>query len=204
MNQKTDMMVGAILAGGLSSRFGSDKARAVLDPKVGPVTLVLSRMLRDLGMPVTLLCGAEPRYEDFEFQELVDLFPGKGPLGGLHVALTRFFPCAVVLLSCDMPLVSSHHIQRLISERRPGSYATVFGDAAGPLPFPGIYESSSLQVANHLMAKGEGGIKDLLSLLPSVTVLPSSPSDGWLADIDTPQDFEKIKEDLCLCQAQWN
>jgi hypothetical protein len=54
------------------------------------------------------------------------------------------------------------------------------------------------------MAKGEGGIKDLLSLLPSVTVLPSSPSDGWLADIDTPQDFEKIKEDLCLCQAQWN
>lgn len=204
MTQKTDMMVGAVLAGGLSSRFGSDKARAVLDPSAGPFALSLSRMLRGLGLPVTLLCGATPRYGDFEFQELVDLFPGKGPLGGLHAALTQFFPCAVVLLSCDMPLVSADHIRRLIAERRPGSHATVFGDGAGVLPFPGIYEGASLQAAHNLMLQGGGGIRDLLRLLPNVTILPSSPSDDWLADIDTPQDFDKIKEALCLCQARWN
>lgn len=204
MKRTADTIVGAVLAGGMSTRFGSDKARAVLDQNAGPVALTLARMLSGLKMPAVLLCGAQPRYGDFELQELVDFFQHKGPLGGLHAALTQFHPCAVVLLSCDMPLVNSDHIRRLIAKRRPGIHATVFGDATGPLPFPGIYEGASLPFANRLLAQGGGGIRDLLKLLPDVTILPSSPRDKWLADIDTPQDFDNIKESLCLCQARWN
>jgi molybdenum cofactor guanylyltransferase len=74
-------LLGAILAGGKSSRFGSDKAVAIIDglPLIDHVVMGMFRATDHL-----VICGRDWR----DFEALPDgEFPGEGPLAGLLAAL---------------------------------------------------------------------------------------------------------------------
>lgn len=93
-------MLAAILAGGRSRRFGSDKALALMDGSrlIDRVALALIPQADAL-----VVCGRE----DPAFACLPDLpEPGLGPLGGLNAALrhaaTNGYD-AVLSASCDVP-----------------------------------------------------------------------------------------------------
>ena len=79
-----------ILAGGLSSRMGRDKARLRLNGRT------LLAQVRDaaqtLGCPVRVIRR--------------DLVTRCGPLGGVFTALKTSRAEAVLFLACDMPFVS--------------------------------------------------------------------------------------------------
>lgn len=93
-------ILGAVLAGGQSSRFGSDKAQALLagKPLIEHVIAALAPQVDEL-----VVCGR--RHEGVA--SLVDRpGPGLGPLGGLNAALNyglgQGFE-AVLTVGCDMP-----------------------------------------------------------------------------------------------------
>jgi molybdopterin-guanine dinucleotide biosynthesis protein A len=78
-----DRLLGAIIAGGLSRRFGSDKALALIDgrPMLDHVSDALQAMVAEV-----VVCGRAWR----EFRHLADRpEPGCGPLGGLAAALAH-------------------------------------------------------------------------------------------------------------------
>lgn len=74
-----------ILAGGQSSRFGRDKARA--DVLGQPLIVRLAADLAPVAERVTVIADVEDKYADLGLQTLCDLEPGLGPLGGLQAAL---------------------------------------------------------------------------------------------------------------------
>ena len=90
-------ILGAILAGGQSRRFGSDKAQAML----GGVSLI-ERVGRALAAQVdnVVVVGRTGG--------LADLPPGVGPLGGLAAGLRHAHErgySAVLTVPCDTPLL---------------------------------------------------------------------------------------------------
>lgn len=93
-------ILGAVLAGGRASRFGSDKALALLDgkPLIGHAVAGLRRHAQ-----AVVVCGREWPYMTC----LADRpEPGQGPLGGLNAALhhARLHGFdAVITTGCDMP-----------------------------------------------------------------------------------------------------
>lgn len=93
-------LLGAILAGGQSRRFGSDKAGARLDGK-RMIDHVAERLAPQVDGVV--VCGRE----EPGFECLADLpVPGLGPLGGLNAALhhaARIGCDYVVSAGCDVP-----------------------------------------------------------------------------------------------------
>ncbi len=90
-------ILGAVLAGGRASRFGSDKAMALLD---GVTLLDHARAGLAPHVAEVVICGRDGGLADRPH-------PGMGPLGGLnaalHHALSHGF-VGVLTTGCDMPI----------------------------------------------------------------------------------------------------
>ena len=108
-------MLGAILAGGQSRRFGSDKAEALLDgrPLIAHVYEALRRQCR-----AVILCGRRGSAPFLEDRPR----PGLGPLGGLCAALAQGAATgfdAVLSVPCDVPDLPADLLLRLSHARQP-------------------------------------------------------------------------------------
>jgi|APTNR8051073442_1049403.scaffolds.fasta_scaffold00555_9 molybdopterin-guanine dinucleotide biosynthesis protein A len=103
-----------ILAGGKSQRMGTDKGLRVLCGKP-MIAYLLDTLYLTLGshFPIGIITQ-EKNYSQFNVPLLPDLIADKGPMGGLFTALTHSESAYVLLLSCDMPLVSTDILTALI------------------------------------------------------------------------------------------
>lgn len=101
-------LLGAVLAGGESRRFGSDKALALLDgrPLIEHVVAALAAQV-----DAVIVCGRE--WGDWVPDRPA---PGLGPLGGinaaLHAAVERGYD-AVLTAPCDVPVLPADLAARL-------------------------------------------------------------------------------------------
>lgn len=109
-----------ILVGGRSSRLGRDKA--LVD--IGGKTLaqrsydVVSNALPDSR--VTFVAAYEAQFAIEAIlaggRFIFDIVPGRGPLGGLHSALSDAATEWIFILACDYPFISSEMIALLRSK----------------------------------------------------------------------------------------
>jgi molybdopterin-guanine dinucleotide biosynthesis protein A len=115
-------VLGAVLVGGASTRFGSDKAAAM----IGQHTLLQHQLatLTAAGVVERVYVGGEPRPEVADERHLVDVYPGEGPLGAIITTLAEAARMSsdahtinmIVVLAVDVPLVTPLTINRLIAE----------------------------------------------------------------------------------------
>jgi molybdopterin-guanine dinucleotide biosynthesis protein A len=106
--------VAYILAGGRSSRFGSDKARALFDG----VSLIqrTAGALGALGFTVTVVADVAGKYADLGLRTIADREPDQGPLAGLSAALVDAASNGqswVLLASCDLLNLKAAWIETL-------------------------------------------------------------------------------------------
>ncbi len=107
-------MTSIILAGGKNLRLGSSKALEIIGGKsliervVERVKLVSTQTLivtspGQLALPVV-----------GEVEVLVDLYPGKGPLGGIYTGLLASPASHSVVVACDMPFLNIELLRYMI------------------------------------------------------------------------------------------
>ncbi len=113
-------ILGALLAGGQSRRFGSDKALAMLDGQT-----LIDRVFGQLRMQVNavVICGREGPYG-------ISDRPGSGlgPLGGLNAALHHARDLgfdAVASVPCDTPFLPADLVHRLRKAGLPSFVVTM-------------------------------------------------------------------------------
>ena len=156
---RADDVVGFILAGGNSTRMGRDKAFVGFDGRT-----LLARAL-DLVSSVTSnvrIVGAQEKFSGFA-PVVEDIFPERGPLGGIHAALRSSVTELNLMLAVDMPFVASAFLQYLISEARAAGGASVIvphGDDRCQ-PLCAIYRRSFADAAEMSLLAGRNKI-DLL------------------------------------------
>jgi len=93
----------AVIAGGKSSRFGSDKRWA----RIGDETLLARAVHLATALTAPILLLAEPRSMPAAWRAMAvaDVLPDKGPLGGLYTAMLNAKTDYVLTIPCDMPLL---------------------------------------------------------------------------------------------------
>ena len=109
-----------ILIGGRSSRFGADKALAEIDGRslAGHAAETVRAGLPDSR--VTMVAGDEAQFAiealHSETGFIFDLYPNRGPLGGLHAALAHATTPWIFLTACDFPSMPPELITLLARE----------------------------------------------------------------------------------------
>jgi len=156
-----------ILAGGKSTRMGTDKAFLLLDGRT-----LLARML-DLARQISSnvhIVGDPAKFTPFA-PTIDDIFPGCGPLAGIHAAL-RFSPTDLnLILAVDVPFVSPVLLDYLISRaRNSDANATLARAAGGFQPLCAVYRRSFADVAEDALRAGRNKI-DALFVRTSTQVI---------------------------------
>ncbi|HEX6985862.1 MAG TPA: molybdenum cofactor guanylyltransferase [Planctomycetaceae bacterium] len=201
-----------VLAGGKSSRFGSDKARALLDGT--PLIVRVAETLRAACGEVTAVADVAAKYADLDLPTIADRRPGLGPLAGVEAALAdrldRLGPGWVLLASCDLVGLKREWVETIMARcphasRRvqPAGTSLAARSSEGDVPsavafreafwqpFPAAYHTDLLPLVTELLDAGRASFQRLLSDPRSHAVPLPRPSD-WpaVAQINTREDFE--------------
>jgi len=188
------ILSGAVLAGGAGRRLGIDKAGLVVNG--APVLTELLALLDGFCPEVVVAIGERRPLPFPGVARLVeDLFPGMGPLAGIHAALSAIHREACLILACDMPFVRRELIAIMRERMRPGR-AVVFEIGGYIEPFPGIYPRSLLARLEESLRRGDLGVQAFLRRVPAV-VLPEAVARGVdpglisFTNLNTPEDIPR-------------
>ncbi len=118
-----------VLAGGLSSRFVTDKARALWNGQ--PLLRHVLELASGFSRHATVLADRSDRYADFGLAALVDRRAAVGPLAGLEALLLHAQDHGLrggLLLSCDTQGLQPQWLRALCHGLQPEDLACAYGD----------------------------------------------------------------------------
>ena len=184
-----------VLAGGRSSRMGTDKAfvefqgQTLLERALTLVTTVTRNVY---------ILGSRARFGAFG-DVLEDEFPEHGPLGGIHAALRASSSDRNLILAVDMPFVTEAFLRYLVNESESGAVVTVPRAAGNWQPLCAIYQKAFADLAELALRSGRNKI-DLLFGETSVHIIedPDLQRAGFgselFRNLNTPEELQAADE----------
>jgi len=147
-NKKNTDLSAIILAGGKSSRIGQNKNKAHIKLFNKPLIHWVVSMLSSINnLPEENIIIVGPREKYYQYKCVVeDIFPQKGPLGGIFSGLKASRSWHNIVVGCDMPLVEAKLLQYM--KENIGSYDIIIPRHNGGYiePLCAIYSKSCLNV----------------------------------------------------------
>jgi len=189
-------ITGVVLAGGQSSRFGSNKALALFHGKL------LIQHARDTLASVfndCLLVTNTPELFDFLNMPMIrDRFQNMGPLAGIHAALRYTGKPWVFVMGCDMPAVTPDLITFLCGFAEDECEAVIPWLKSGPEPLCGLYHKRALARIELQLKNGKAKIAELLDSLSVRKVQEAElervkGAQQGFANINRMQDLKRLK-----------
>ena len=186
---------GFVLAGGRSSRMGSDKALLSYEG-MDFVSRAVST-LQQLALPVRVVTDVPERFTHLSVPILVDRIPDGGPLAGLATALSASESQHNYFLPCDTPLVGPRLYEALAGES--GHFDVV-------VPQDGLdrkhllcayYSRDCLESMDWLLCQGVRRVEAILEVPELRVHLLSTPDwgipDSSFLNVNTPKDLERLR-----------
>lgn len=195
-----DRIVSIILAGGQSSRMGTDKALLEIEGK--SLLLRSCEVAAKLTSQVYVLTAWPDRYRSAltsEYQLMLEYNPGAGPLVALSQALSEINAEWILLLGCDLPLLDAEIIENWASqltEIPPSTLAVVPYQNGQWEPLCGFYRSQSLSNLQKFIDRGGRSFQTWLSKIPAVPLPTGDRASAMLSNCNTPEEFEQLKDKI--------
>jgi molybdopterin-guanine dinucleotide biosynthesis protein A len=151
-------VTGIILAGGKSSRMGTDKGLQLLCWK--PLIVYAIEVLSGICSNI-LISSSSDTYHSFGYQVVADEFPGIGPMGGIYSALRQSKTEKNLVLSCDLPFVTSELLDFILKISDGYEVAVPWEGNRHYEPLCGFYHLSIREKINNYINKGNYKLPDL-------------------------------------------
>lgn len=185
-----------ILAGGQSKRMGQDKGKIQYFGK--SQTEHLYGLLKEEVDEVYVSCREEQSGEDHlkNLPKITDVFPNKGPMGGILSCFEKDPQAAWLVIACDMPYVSRESIRTLVDGRNPFKMATSFynEEKQWAEPLFTIYEPKAAKKLGTYMAWNKLCPRKVLFNSNIETILPEN--EQILKNANHPEELLTIKKHL--------
>jgi molybdopterin-guanine dinucleotide biosynthesis protein A len=174
------MIIGLILAGGLSSRMGEDKATMT----IGGVTMLdrTARVLRSMGVDRVAVSGSRPG-------AIADRWPKAGPVGGMASAAEVLPDAELLVVPVDMPRLGKDVLMPLLAQRSERAARW----AGHPLPMRLTLDATTREALAVLMTlSGRDCSVSALQARIGTTTLPLDGLDPLgLANCNTPDEWRE-------------
>jgi molybdopterin-guanine dinucleotide biosynthesis protein A len=203
------MMDAFVLAGGLSTRMGRDKA--LLEIGGRPLVEHMLELLRDVGLSPRI-CGSRP--ELARFAEVVpDNFPQCGPLGGIEAALAISDSDLNFFVPVDAPELPRGFLLWLMERAERSQAAATIPHFGGRLqPLCAVYNrrllnglGQSLTAGNYKViaavretaamvgeAVDEFNVESVAPTLRPGDWSSNRPLASWFRNVNTPEEYEAL------------
>lgn len=194
---------GAVLTGGSSTRMGTDKALLPVDGTAMAVR-VADALTAAGCSPVVLVGGDRRRIGRLGPTFVADVHPGDGPVGGIITAMRALAESAdaVVITSCDLPLLTADHLRPLIDTFLAGDSAVGAPGRAGfdvvvarsdrtsrIQPLCAVWRSSAL---DRIETAFVGGTRSVFGVLDLLDVVEIEVAGDGLWNVNSPSDLDAV------------
>jgi len=186
-----------VLAGGKSTRMGTDKAFVVLQGrKLVERALALARSVTS----TVSIVGDASKFACFG-PVVEDIFPGCGPLGGIHAALRRSETDLNLILAVDVPFVSAALLRYLVRRagESPAALVTVPRTGQRWQPLCAVYRRKFGELAEPSLRAGRYKIDALFDrkrtqVITGEELLAAGFSADLFTNVNTPGDLAAARE----------
>ena len=179
-----------VLAGGKSSRMGTDKADLCIGDK-SFLELQIEKG-RELGIQDIQVSGY--RGKRCPVPVTPDRFPEKGPLGGLESCLRRAKQEKCLVLGVDIPLIPVTELENLLSaSEKSESAVTVLKHGDRKEPLIAVYHRDLADGIREEITQGKGKVFGFLDKI-GYTVYECKAPEQYMTNVNTPEIYIQIKE----------
>jgi molybdopterin-guanine dinucleotide biosynthesis protein A len=169
-------IAGVILAGGMSSRFGSNKALSRFEGE-----RLIQRLCKTVGSVTGRMMLITNTPDEFAFLGLEsrkDLVPRCGPIGGIYTALKTANTPLCLCVACDMPFIRPEFLEYMVG-RSSGYDVVVPMNGGREEPLCALYRTTCVPAIEHRIQARKYKITGFFD---EVRVLRLSPGDGGFHD----------------------
>ena len=189
-------VTGFVLAGGKSSRMGTDKAELSLDGRT-----LLEHALTSVRAVCgdALIIGSRQRYGGFG-PGYEDIFPDCGPLGGVHSALMHSQTEWNLIIAVDTPFLAPGLLRYLIERASAGVDTVVAPKINGIVqPLCAVYSRRFLPIAEAALRAGKYKLEPLFPrdntlVLQEDELKQFAFTAEMFENLNTPEDLERARK----------
>jgi FdhD protein len=194
----------AILAGGASSRMGTNKALLMVDG--APIITRTYQILAHLFHEVIIVTNTPEEYDFLPCRKVPDIYPDIGSIAGLHSALAHSTTGRTFVTACDMPFIEAATIRHLCKLQQCGFDAVIPFSAGGQEPLHAVYAAKCRVVFENAIQSDERKILNILARM-NIRLVTWDEMQGLSAsarsflNVNTPEEYDAIKEGhLAVCE----
>jgi molybdenum cofactor guanylyltransferase len=189
-----------VMAGGKSTRMGTDKAFLEVQGR----SLLANALERaEAAARNVVIVGASSKFSPFG-TVIEDLYPDRGPLGGIHAALTASETELNLILGVDMPFVEVRFMKYLISVAGiSNAFVTVPCVGGHYEPLCAVYRKEFAIRAEEALKAERNKIDALFAEIPLRVVDDEELADNGFCpsmfrNVNTPEDWDLAREELVV------
>lgn len=186
---------GIILAGGQSRRMGQNKAlmqigtKRLIDYVLDALSFLSPRILLSYNGTLTNVGSVKI---------IPDVLPGNGPASGLHAALANCETPRCLVISTDMPLLSSGFLKDFLANASSKPITAAMSPDGFIEPLCAIYDSNLHALLHQQIEQKKNKLMHFLITAGYEALDASKISRHWnpnlFTNINTPQDVLKLED----------
>lgn len=187
-----------VLAGGKSTRMGSDKALMRLGGQPLIIrALALAKMLTD----EVNIVGDPEKFGTFG-KAVQDIYAARGPLGGIHAALRHSTTDHNLILGVDLPFVTSSFLSFLVLAAKSSNAMVTLPSSGGYLQtLCAIYRKEFFRPAESALAAGRNKIDALfpdisVRVIDEPEILAAGFNIAMFRNLNTPEDWRTAEREF--------
>lgn len=179
-----------ILAGGKSSRMGSDKG--LLPYKGATFIEHIITALNKASINKITIISANKDYDFLEYNRITDIYPNKGPVGGIYTALENSKTKKNIILSVDIPLITAEILTWLIANTNENSPLTQVKIKNQTSPLFAVYGKQLLTTFHKHIKADELKLRSIIETIPHTTLQVPEKWYSLLDNFNTKEEYQKL------------
>jgi len=182
-------ITGIILAGGKSSRIGSDKGFLLLNNKIFIQHIIeaMQPLVKEI-----IIVSNNTDYDVFNLKRVNDLIENAGPLAGVYSGLHHSNTENNLVLSCDVPLINTKTLKQLTHNIEENTDIIQLESIGKTMPLIAIYKKRCKSKFLELLHEGERRLRFAVKQCKVNTIVLNKELEKFTVNINTTHQFKEI------------